>query len=183
MAPDGARPTGVKCVEQEAWTSMNISSAIVHIVPARLDEACAHCRKCRGWRFTPAARKERWSSRSRMTIRNRPPTVLRGLHGVPGVAAVAMVYQYCDDESDTEEVAGVKLNRRDFIKANAAAAAISAAGLPGADGGVAAGPRTRSAGTRRRAASAVPAVACWSAPRTAAWWRPRATRKRRSIAA
>jgi len=26
------------------------------------------------------------------------------LHGVPGVAAVAMVYQYSDEESDTEEV-------------------------------------------------------------------------------
>ncbi len=26
------------------------------------------------------------------------------LHGVPGVASVAMVYQYSDDESDTEEV-------------------------------------------------------------------------------
>jgi nitrate reductase NapD len=25
------------------------------------------------------------------------------LHGVPGVASVAMVYQYSDDESDTEE--------------------------------------------------------------------------------
>jgi len=26
------------------------------------------------------------------------------LHGVPGVASVAMVYQYSGDESDTEEV-------------------------------------------------------------------------------
>jgi nitrate reductase NapD len=40
-----------------------------------------------------------------MTISNSAADKYVALHGIPGVASVAMVYQYSDDESvDTEEV-------------------------------------------------------------------------------
>jgi len=83
---------------------MNISSAIVHIVPARLGEACAamaampgveiHSRSPEG-KVVVTIEDDDTESATRRYV---------DLHGVPGVAAVAMVYQYCDEESDTEEV-------------------------------------------------------------------------------
>ena len=83
---------------------MNISSAIVHIVPARLDEACAvlagmqgveiHARSPEGKVVVTLEDDDTDSAANRYVA----------LHGVPGVASVAMVYQYSDDETDTEEV-------------------------------------------------------------------------------
>ncbi len=83
---------------------MNISSAIVHIVPARLDEACAvlagmpgveiHARSPEGKVVVTLEDDDTEAAANRYVA----------LHGVPGVAAVAMVYQYSDEESDTEEV-------------------------------------------------------------------------------
>jgi nitrate reductase NapD len=84
--------------------SMNISSAIVHIVPARLDEACAalagmpgveiHARSPEG-KVVVTVEHDDTESATKCYV---------ALHGAPGVAAVAMVYQYCDEESDTQEV-------------------------------------------------------------------------------
>jgi periplasmic nitrate reductase NapD len=83
---------------------MNISSAIVHVVPARLDEACAvlagmpgveiHARSPEGKVVVTLEDDDTEAAANRYVA----------LHGVPGVAAVAMVYQYSDEESDTEEV-------------------------------------------------------------------------------
>ena len=83
---------------------MNISSAIVHIVPARLDEACSvlsempgveiHARSPEG-KVVVTIEDDDTDSAAKSYV---------ALHGVPGVAAVAMVYQYSDDESNTEEV-------------------------------------------------------------------------------
>jgi nitrate reductase NapD len=83
---------------------MNISSAIVHIIPARLEEACAvlsgmpgveiHARSPEGKVVVTLEDDDTDSAADRYVA----------LHGIPGVASVAMVYQYCDDKSDTEEV-------------------------------------------------------------------------------
>jgi nitrate reductase NapD len=83
---------------------MNISSAIVHIVPARLDEACAllsglpgveiHARTPEG-KVVVVLEDDDTESAANSYV---------ALHGIPGVASVAMVYQYCDDKQDTEEV-------------------------------------------------------------------------------
>jgi periplasmic nitrate reductase NapD len=84
---------------------MNISSAIVHVVPARLDEACAalagmpgveiHARSTLG-KVVVTLEDDDTESAANSYV---------ALHGIPGVASVAMVYQYSDDKSDTEEVA------------------------------------------------------------------------------
>ena len=83
---------------------MNISSAIVHIIPARLEEACAmllgmpgveiHARSPEGKVVVTLEDDDTDSAADRYVA----------LYGIPGVASVAMVYQYCDDKSDTEEV-------------------------------------------------------------------------------
>jgi nitrate reductase NapD len=83
---------------------MNISSAILHVVPARLDEACTvlagmpgveiHARSPEGKVVVTLEDDDTEAAANRYVA----------LHGVPGVAAVAMVYQYSDEESDTEEV-------------------------------------------------------------------------------
>ena len=83
---------------------MNISSAIVHIVPARLDEACAllsglpgveiHARSPEG-KVVVVLEDDDTESAANSYV---------ALHGIPGVASVAMVYQYSDDKQDTEEV-------------------------------------------------------------------------------
>jgi nitrate reductase NapD len=84
---------------------MNISSAIVHVVPERIEAACAALAAMPGVEIharTPEGRVV-------VTIEDDGTDSAAGryveLHGVPGVASVAMVYQYCDDESDSEEVA------------------------------------------------------------------------------
>ena len=89
---------------EESKKNMNISSAIVHIVPARLDEACAallgmpgveiHARSPEGKVVVTLDEDDTEAAAERYVA----------LHGIPGVASVAMVYQYCDDKSDTEEV-------------------------------------------------------------------------------
>ena len=77
----------------------------------------------------------------------------------------------------------MNLSRRDFMKANAAAAAATAAGLTIPTVTKAATSRlSRFAGKKRRAGFAAPAVACWSARRMAAWSPRRAIRRRRLIA-
>ena len=83
---------------------MNISSAIVHVVPGRLDEACGalaalpgveiHARTPEGKVVVTLEDDDIDSAADRYVA----------LHGIPGVASVAMVYQYSDDEMDTEEV-------------------------------------------------------------------------------
>ncbi|MDD2663407.1 MAG: chaperone NapD [Dechloromonas sp.] len=84
---------------------MNISSAILHIAPARLEEARQALLGMPGLDIHA------------LTPEGKAVVILEdddseaaadryvALHGIPGVASVAMVYQYSDDESaDNEEV-------------------------------------------------------------------------------
>ena len=83
---------------------MNISSAILHIAPARLAEARAallgmsgveiHAENAEGKMVVVLEDDDLDSAANKYVA----------LHGVPGVASVAMVYQYSDDEAQTEEV-------------------------------------------------------------------------------
>ncbi|MBP5986993.1 MAG: chaperone NapD [Azonexus sp.] len=84
---------------------MNISSAILHIAPQCLDEAC------RALLTMPGVEIHAQSPEGKVVVTleddntNSAADKYVALHGIPGVASVAMVYQYSDDESvDTEEV-------------------------------------------------------------------------------
>lgn len=83
---------------------MNISSAIVHIVPGRLDEACTVLAGMSGVEIHARSPE----GKVVVTIEDGDTSLASAtyiaLHDVPGVMAVAMVYQYSDDESVTEEV-------------------------------------------------------------------------------
>ena len=76
----------------------------------------------------------------------------------------------------------MKLNRRDFIKANAAAAAMSVAGMSAPGTALAQG---KDDIRWDKAACRFCGTGCGvlSVPRTAAWWPPRVTRMRRSTVA
>ena len=83
---------------------MNISSAIVHISPARLDEASALLSGL------PGVEIHAFSPEGKMVVTlededtNSAADSYVALHNLPGVLSVAMVYQYSDDDLVTEEV-------------------------------------------------------------------------------
>jgi nitrate reductase NapD len=84
---------------------MNISSAIMYIAAERLDEACE------ALSLMPGVQIHALSPEGKVVVTledddtNSAADKYVALHGVPGVASVAMVYQYSDDESvDTQEV-------------------------------------------------------------------------------
>jgi nitrate reductase NapD len=84
---------------------MNISSAILHIVPGRLVEAREALLKLPGLEIHAESPEGKMvvvlEDDDLESAANKYVT----LHGMPGVASVAMVYQYSDDESvETEEV-------------------------------------------------------------------------------
>ena len=83
---------------------MNISSAIVHIVPDRLDEACTALAGMPGVEIHARSPEGKVVVTIEDDDTESATSCYVALHGVPGVAAVAMVYQYCDEESDTQEV-------------------------------------------------------------------------------
>lgn len=83
---------------------MNISSAIVYIAPARLDEACAALLQLPGVEIHARSPEGKVIVTLEDGDTNSAADSYVALHGVPGVASVAMVYQYSGDESDTEEV-------------------------------------------------------------------------------
>jgi nitrate reductase NapD len=83
---------------------MNISSAIVHVVPARLDEACAALAGMRGVEIHARSPLGKVVVTLEDDDTESAANSYVALHGIPGVASVAMVYQYSDEESDTEEV-------------------------------------------------------------------------------
>ena len=82
---------------------MNISSAIVHISPARLDEASALLSGMAGVEihaFSPEGKIVTLEDEDT----NSAADSYVALHNLPGVLSVAMVYQYSDDDLVTEEV-------------------------------------------------------------------------------
>ena len=84
---------------------MNISSAILYIAPESLDEACAALLQLSGVEIHARSPEGKVVVTLEDDNINSAADKYVALHGVPGVASVAMVYQYSDDESvDTEEV-------------------------------------------------------------------------------
>lgn len=82
---------------------MNISSAIVYITPSRLEEACTALAAMSGVEIHARSEEGKVVVTLEDDDTNSAADRYVALHGVPGVASVAMVYQYSDDESDTEE--------------------------------------------------------------------------------
>jgi len=83
---------------------MNISSAILHIAPARFEEACAALLQLPGVEIHASTPEGKVVVTLEDDDTNSAADSYVALHGIPGVASVAMVYQYSGDESDTEEV-------------------------------------------------------------------------------
>ena len=84
---------------------MNISSAILYIAPERLDEACEALLQMGGVEIHARSPEGKVVVTLEDDSTNSAADKYVALHGAPGVASVAMVYQYSDDESvDTEEV-------------------------------------------------------------------------------
>ncbi|MDP3537427.1 MAG: chaperone NapD [Azonexus sp.] len=83
---------------------MNISSAILYIAPARLEEACEALLQLPGVEIHARTPEGKVVVTLEDDDTNSAADSYVALHGVPGVASVAMVYQYSGSESDTEEV-------------------------------------------------------------------------------
>ncbi len=83
---------------------MNISSAIVHVSHAQLDEACTILTGMPGVEIHARTPEGKVIVTLEDHDTNSAADSYVALHGIPGVMAVAMVYQYSDDESVTEEV-------------------------------------------------------------------------------
>ena len=86
---------------------MNISSAILHVAPIRLEEVCVALRKMPGVEIHAQSPEGKLVVTIEDSDTNSAADSYAAMHGIPGVASVAMVYQYSDDESDksdTEEV-------------------------------------------------------------------------------
>ena len=83
---------------------MNISSVILHVAPARLDEACTALLAMPGVEIHARSEEGKVVVTLENDDMNSAADNYVALHGIPGVASAAMVYQYSDDESVTEEV-------------------------------------------------------------------------------
>lgn len=78
---------------------MNISSAIVHIAPARLEEARAQLLAMPGVEIHAQGTEGKLIVVLEDDDIEAAAEKYVALHGIPGVASVAMVYQYSDDEA------------------------------------------------------------------------------------
>ena len=84
---------------------MNISSAILRVVPARLAEAREALLKLPGLEIHAESPEGKMVVVLEDDDLESAANKYVALHGMPGVASVAMVYQYSDDELvETEEV-------------------------------------------------------------------------------
>ncbi len=83
---------------------MNISGAILYIAPARLEEACAALLQMPGVEIHARTPEGKVVVTLEDDDTNLAADSYVALHGIPGVASVAMVYQYSGNESDNEEV-------------------------------------------------------------------------------
>ena len=83
---------------------MNISSAIMHIAPARLEEACAALDQMPGVEIHARTPEGKVVITLEDDDTNAAADSYVALHGLPGVASVAMVYQYSGEDSVIEEV-------------------------------------------------------------------------------
>jgi nitrate reductase NapD len=84
---------------------VNISSAILHIAPQYFEEACVALLRMPGVEIHARSPEGKVVVTLEDDNTNSAADKYVALHGISGVASVAMVYQYSDDESvDTEEV-------------------------------------------------------------------------------
>ncbi len=86
---------------------MNISSAILHIAPAKLTEACAALLSMPGIEIHAQTPQGKVVVTIEDNDTQSAADCYAAMHRIGGVASVAMVYQFSDDESDisdTEEV-------------------------------------------------------------------------------
>jgi len=96
---------GIGLPKLEEVGRMNISSAIMYIAPERLDEACEGLSQMTGVEIHARSPEGKVVVTLEDDSTNSAADKYVALHGLPGVASVAMVYQFSDDESvDTEEV-------------------------------------------------------------------------------
>ena len=84
---------------------MNISSAIVHVAPQRFEEARAALLAMSGVEIHAENQDGKMVVVLDDDDLEAAANKYVALHAVPGVASVAMVYQYSDDESENQEVA------------------------------------------------------------------------------
>lgn len=84
---------------------MNISSAIVHVAPQRFEEARAVLLAMSGVEIHAENQDGKLVVVLEDDDLEAAANKYVALHAVPGVASVAMVYQYSDDESENQEVA------------------------------------------------------------------------------
>jgi periplasmic nitrate reductase NapD len=82
---------------------MNISSAVLYIAPARLDEACEALRQMPGVEIHAQTTEGKVVVTLEGDDTNSAADSYVALHGIAGVASVAMIYQYSGNESDNEE--------------------------------------------------------------------------------
>lgn len=83
---------------------MNISSVILHVVPERLEEAGALLSRMPGVEIHAQSPEGKVVVTVEDSDTNSAADSYVALHGIPGVASVAMVYQYSDDVLDSQEV-------------------------------------------------------------------------------
>lgn len=83
---------------------MNISSAIMYIAPARLEEACVALSQLPGVEIHAKTPEGKLVVTIEDDDTNSAADSYVALHNVPGVVSVAMVYQYSGSELDNEEV-------------------------------------------------------------------------------
>jgi periplasmic nitrate reductase NapD len=81
----------------------DISSAVLYIAPARLDEACEALRQMPGVEIHAQTTEGKVVVTLEGDDTNSAADSYVALHGIAGVASVAMIYQYSGNESDNEE--------------------------------------------------------------------------------
>ena len=82
---------------------MNISSAILHVAPARLDLARAALLQMSGVEIHAESPEGKMVVVLEDDDLDSAANKYVALHGVPGVASVAMVYQYSDDDNEEDQ--------------------------------------------------------------------------------
>lgn len=82
---------------------MNISSAILHVAPLRLPEARAALSAMSGLEIHAESPEGKMVVVLEDDDLESAANKYVALHGLPGVASVAMVYQYSDDDTESEE--------------------------------------------------------------------------------
>lgn len=82
---------------------MNISSAILHVAPARLDVAREALLQMSGVEIHAESPEGKMVVVLEDDDLDSAANKYVALHGVPGVASVAMVYQYSDDANEEDQ--------------------------------------------------------------------------------